>query len=192
MGQWKRDLARMIALLAVFVLPCVILWAAGVMTMPMECFAVDSDGVVFVGTNSQIEVYEDKELIRTFSAQTSRGYHFCIENDTILLRTSTKIFRLNLDGVVIDQWSRYDSNAPTLQEETNQILAADGNTYTRDMVWLRERIVRNGEEVVYQISVINAVVRIVMFLSIVLFLVFTILFLKKHGIRYWTKPPKTD
>lgn len=181
MEKWVHALIRLMIPLAVVVLPCVILWGAGIMTVPMECFAIDSKGLVYIGNPSEVEVYKNNKLVDSFSAQTSRGYHFCIENDVMLLQTSTNIFRLQLDGSILSKWDINDIDAPTVKKATNELQDADGNTYVRDRVLIRERIIKNGKDIVYQISIANAIVRSLLLLCIIFFVVFGTVIVCKYG-----------
>ena len=99
-------------------------------------FAVDAEGCVYVGREAQICVYRDDNQIRTINAQTSRGYAFTIEDDTIFLDTGSQTYRIDLQGNVVEE-------SPTLSNSAKEKLrkvkvsgasysyrTADGRSYS--------------------------------------------------------------
>lgn len=62
-------------------------------------FGVDSDGQVYIGRPTQIEVYQDGEYVSSIEIPKNRIYYFTVqEDDTILLSTSLNAYILDLSG----------------------------------------------------------------------------------------------
>lgn len=82
-----------------------VLASSGMICTSYKGFAVDVFGNIYVGKQSEIEVYsEDGRFVRSFSSKTSRGYSFAIyDEDTILIDTADKLYTLDLYGNVLSE-----------------------------------------------------------------------------------------
>ena len=137
----------------------------------IPCFAVDSQGRVYVGSQDNIEVYNNGFLERTIKPKTSRGYMFTVlENDTILLSTSTVVYAMDLSGTVTDSWE--DKGADTynkIQYGKKRYLSSSGDVYELEQILGRTRIIKNGKDVVYSISLKAYIVKLLLIVSTVCF-----------------------
>lgn len=125
-------------------------------------FAIDSQNRIYVGESNGIEVYENQMHILTINPQTSRSYVFTIlEDDTILLSTPTHVYHMDLTGEIMDTWE--DNGADTfnrLKNEKYRFTSANGDEYKVKGLLGRTRIVKNGTIVVYRISMLSFIVKI--------------------------------
>jgi hypothetical protein len=124
-------------------------------------FAVDSNNRLYVGRD-EIEVYENGELLKTINPKTSRAYVFTIQDDdTILLSTASKVFIMDLDGNVINQYEdTYTKIFNGLTREKNLFTAKDGTQYSvkHRLTWLE--IVKDNDVRVYRLPMLDFATRI--------------------------------
>ena len=163
-------------------LSCLGLVLSGGTPISIPCFSADSQGRIYVGHQRKIEVYDNGLLVRTINPKTSRGYMFTIlENDTILLSTSTVVYSMDLMGNVISSWE--DQGADTynqLQYGKTRYESSRGDVYKLESVFGRTRIVKNGIDVVYSISLKSYVVKLLLIVSTVMFvLIIAVILYKK-------------
>ncbi len=152
---------------------CLICVVSGIVTLSIECFAVDSLDRLYVGTQNEIRIYEDGVLTHTIDPKTSSGYMFTIKDDQIVLATPSRIYTMNLQGDILDAQEDKSSNMYNqIQYKKRVFTSSNGDEYQiKDQIG-RTRIVKNGEETVYQISVFSVVVKyliVIAVLSIFLF-----------------------
>gem|GEM_PF-418603 len=124
-------------------------------------FAVDSNNRLYIGRN-EIEVYENGELLKTINPKTNRAYVFTIQDDdTILLSTSSKVFIMDLDGNVINQYEdTYTKTYNALTRKMNSFTAKDSTQYNvkHKFTWLE--IVKDNSVRVYRLPVLDFATRV--------------------------------
>ena len=170
------------SIITVIVLPCLLLIVTGAVSLDFCCFAVDSAGKLYVGKQSRIEVYDGGEMTDSFSAMTSRGYQFTIlDDDTILLSTSTVVYSMDLEGNVLDSWRENASDVSNqLYYRRASFVSADGDTYRCRNPFGWKRIVKNGETVVYQITGLSYAVKMLLGLSAITFAILIVLLMLRE------------
>ena len=143
-------------------LTCLILIMSGVVTLPISGFAVDYTDRLYIGTQKEIQVLEEGKLINIISVPTSRTYEFTIQNGNVLiLSTSTKIYIMDLDGNILE--TREDLGADMynkLSYRKRKFVSDDGDLYTLSSALGRTKIVRNKEDIVYQIDAFSFGVKV--------------------------------
>ena len=169
-----RTIMRMalsVSILGTLTFICIILLCTETVSIFVECYSVDSSGCLYVGKYGKICVYEGKSEIRTFSAKTDAGYHFTVtEQDTILLSSGSHVYEMDLQGNVISKQNDLSSEMYyKLRGYDRSFDAPDGNQYSLRGEWGWTRIIKNGEEVVYKISTLSFIVKILLYLIIVCF-----------------------
>ena len=168
-------------LLFVMVATSLILLFSGVAIPFVECFAVDDQDNIYISGYSKIYVYEGKNRIRTLSAQTSSGYMFTIKEDnTILLSTASKVYSMDLYGNILS--SNPDPSCDTynqIQYRKNRFTTQIGDTYkiVSSLGWTR--IVKNGTTVVYRISSISFIIKIMLYISSCACVALPIIYIRK-------------
>lgn len=173
-----KQLSRMPAFivpLACVLFICVMLVICNAVTLSIESFAVDSQNRIYISRPEEIHVYEGDRLVKRISAQTSRGYQFTVlKSDAILLSTSSNVYTMDLDGNVLSV--REDVGTKTynkLQYARKTFTSHKGDQYQIRNEIGRTKIVKNGTETVYQISVLSVIVKMLIALciaSIILFI----------------------
>lgn len=160
---------KVIKILAIFmpvwagiILFCLCMTTFGGASPSIVGFAVDSQNRIYVGESNGIEVHENQLHVLTINPQTSRSYVFTIlEDDTILLSTPTKVYHMDLTGEIMDTWE--DNGADTfnqIQYQKHRFTSANGDEYKVKGLLGRTRIVKNETEVVYRISLLSFIVKI--------------------------------
>ncbi len=163
---------RLLVLFTLIVCPiaavCLVLIISGYVAIFYSGFAIDSSGVLYIGKDTKIEKYADGKLIGTIDPKTSRGYAFTIQNDdTILLSTASIVYTLDLNGNVINE--EEDSGTRIfnkLQYGKNRFTTSDGNTYHIKSWFGRTVIISDEGILIYKMSVVDYIVKIVFFSTI--------------------------
>lgn len=171
----KAKRMLLIYLLCVFpvISICVFMILSGSVSVFYSGFAVDSSGILYVGTDREIKKYSDGKAVGTISPQTARGYAFTIQNDdTILLSTASTVYELDLSGNVLSQ--RKDEGTKEfnrLQKSKNRFTAQDGQTYVMKTKWGRT-VICSDDAVLYQMPTTDYIVRIAFLMSVLSVFVF--------------------
>lgn len=130
-------------------------------------FSVDSKNCLYIGKDSIIEVYKNNSLLKTINPPTSRSYVFSIQNDdTIILSTSSVVYIMDLDGNIINSYEdTYTKTYNSLKKKTNKFTTKDGEQYSIKHRFSRLEIVNSNNTIVYQMPLLDFVVRIVFVVS---------------------------
>ena len=147
--------------------------------LSVDCFAVDSAGKLFVGSNGQIRVYENAQLKYVISEYKGvgdvpvKGAIFTIEsNDMITMVTGRHIILMDLMGNV-QEVKKTDTSSiySEMQGSKNRFMTQSGDVYTMHNVLGRTCIQKNSSELVYQISAFSLLVKVLLVLSVLGFVV---------------------
>jgi len=65
-------------------------------------FALDNNGMLYVGKASKIDVYDNGEFINTVYQTNSSGYSFTIKDEKLYIADWSKVEELDLSGNLID------------------------------------------------------------------------------------------
>ena len=170
----KQNILRaVLASSTLVLLICVPLLLFGCISLSFRGYGVDSAGNLYVGRDHKINVYDNGELVNTIQRFTDRSYAFTImENDTILLSTSTTIYRMDLSGTtILEEYP--DSNSEMFYELLRQKYAPKNTAadkYTAARIWGKLTIKQNGE-IIYQTPYWEHFVIILFLMSIPCFMV---------------------
>lgn len=162
----KSEISRWLPIFAVSIfvvmLFCLVLIIAGKVSLSISGFAVDHEERLYIGLGNEIRVYENGQIVRTISPQTSRAYRFTIQEDqTILLSTSTKVYTMDLEGNVLS--CKEDPGADTYNQisyRRRKFVSQKGDVYRSVGILGWTGIVKNGEQIVYQTDVLTVCVKI--------------------------------
>lgn len=179
----KMMVMFLLALLVVWtiIIACFLLMASGQANISIKSFAVDSAGNLYVGVSRKILVYSDGNLIRSFSSKTSRDFVFTItEDDIILLTTSSRQYVMDLHGNVLNYGDKYiGAEYPELQDDRTLLELPNGDRYAIKDTLGWTRIVKNNTTVVYQISALSFLVKMLLYFAVISFLIFLSRLFKK-------------
>ena len=171
------------AVAAVLMFAWIMLIVSGAATPFVSCFAVDASDRIYVGTDGCIRVYEEGEMVNSFSAQTSKEYMFTInEHQEIMLASSTTIYHMDLDGTVLQTKEEPGSDLFYQSQCIRKTFtSANGDEYQLrgQLGWTR--IVKNQTETVYQISGLSYGVKWMIGLSFILMLTATVFLFRQEG-----------
>lgn len=174
--------SRMVAFIvpwACILFICVMLVICNAVTLSIECFGVDSQNQIYVGRSGEICVYNGDKIVNRISAQTSRSYLFTVlKNDNIMLSTASKVYVIDTDGNILSE--RDDVGTTTyikMQADRRNFISHKGDQYQIRNILGRTKIVKNGTETVYQITVLSVVVKTMIALCIVSIILFFGIFL---------------
>lgn len=152
----------------------------------INCYAVDSYGRLYLQSEDNrddILLYENGKYVGTIHLDTSlenaknsfssRGSFFTIMKDVIYVTTSTYVYQLDLQGNMLDSYKDI-TNLHGRLITAKKYIADNGDLYQKRNVMFRTSIVKNNEEVIYQIPVRAAILKWVEIISVVLFAVVVI------------------
>jgi len=166
MENHNSEISRWLPIFAVSIfvvmLFCLVLIIAGKVSLSISGFAVDHEERLYIGLGNEIRVYENGQIVRTISPQTSRAYRFTIQEDqTILLSTSTKVYTMDLEGNVLS--CKEDPGADTYNQisyRRRKFVSQKGDVYRSVGILGWTGIVKNGEQIVYQTDALTVCVKI--------------------------------
>lgn len=158
--------------------------------LSVDCFAVDSAGQLYVGSNGEIRVYENQQFKYVISEYKGigdvsvKGAIFTItSDDMITMATGEYVITMDLMGNV--QEIQKDDTASVrgrLEGKKNRFVSQSGDVYTIRNQLGRTRIQKNGGELVYQISVFSLWVKVLLTVSVLGFAV-TVPVIIIHALR---------
>lgn len=154
--------------------------ASGTVSLSYSGFGVDSAGILYLGTDAGIKKYDDGELIGSINPQTSRGYIFTIQkDDTILLSTASRIYKLDRSGNILDQQEDIGTSTfNELQKTKKHFVAQNGCEYVMQSS-LGRVIICSDDEIIYQMPILDYTVKIAFSLAFVSVFVFVPIIIKK-------------
>jgi hypothetical protein len=165
--------------LAVFVIPhALVLWFCLItvflnLASPfLNGFAVDSTGRVYVGENETINIYEDSVKVGSIELE-GPNYEFTVDqNNRVVVAYTSEVCLLDSSGIVLE--TKEDPGMDTFYEIHNKRSASvtvGGDRYKKEGALGWTRIIRNGTEVVYRLSVLSFTVKMLLILCTVSMLV---------------------
>lgn len=117
----------------------------------INSFAVDTSGLVYVGGSDAISVYQDGNMVRTFDPPTSRGYLFTIqEKDTLMLFAGHRMYTMDLQGNILEAIDYADASVKDIPSSNRTFVSSNGDEYKLKSFIGIPRVIKNGNEVVYQ------------------------------------------
>ena len=184
MNKAHRYFAIFCVLNGFVVLTCLMLMLTGSVTLSIPCFAVDGTDQLYIGTQNEIRVYADGTLVNTINPQTSRAYMFTIDNEKIVLSTSSKLYLMDLDGTVLEVQD--DAGADMynkIQYKKRKFISSNGDKYQLIGTLGRTRIIKNNSETVYQISLFSLIVKIAIIVCVIMLFTVPVYILKLYKSR---------
>ena len=157
--------------LAVFAIPhalivyfCLIAIFLNLASPFLNGFAVDSTGRVYVGENKYINVYESCVKVGCIELEDATFRFSIDENDHILVAYTSEVCFLDLSGKVLErQEDAYAHTFNKIQLHNLRSVTVGDNHYKKVSVLGWTRVVRNNTEVVYELSVLSFVVKMLLF-----------------------------
>lgn len=173
---------------------CTILQLSGQVHPSVDCFAVDSQGRVYVECTDTIRVYFNNQYLYTvneldgFDNISMKGTCFAItEEDVFLMSTQGKYYEMDLQGNIHGAWPYSEKQAEVAQlrrQAKRAKTTVDGDEYAIHNSMGRTAIVKNGDEVVYELSALSLVVKMAGLLTLIAFFPMVALFIKII-LEYW-------
>lgn len=162
---------------------CIISKLTGLTDSDVKCFAVDSNDRIYVGKSEKILVYDNGIAVNCLNPQTSRGYMFTItEDDHILLSTANTVYSMDLEGNILDTWKDSASSVYTeIQFNKNCFESKNSDVYSLKYRLGWTRILKNNCEVVYKITTLSFVVKIILELAVAVFLGSTLSVVRRYN-----------
>lgn len=134
-------------------------------------FAVDSHNLLYIGKDNEIEVYNGNEKIFDINPQSSRAYAFTINNDMIILSTSDFVYKINLNGNVIEKDKDVNSKTYTDTEKAKEHFITDDNEYFLKSDFGRYKITDKNNTVLYEMSADAYAFKLLFIVSLILLLI---------------------
>ena len=158
--------------LAVFAIPhsivmifCLIMVFSGLASPFINSFAVDNAGLLYVGEGKMIRIYHNGVQVDALD-MTTDTYVFTINssNELIVAYPST-VYRMDRAGNVLEKQD--DPISETYQQIRNAgktVTTVSGDEYRKISEFGWSRIIKNGTDEVYRLSVLSFVVKLLLVL----------------------------
>jgi len=171
--MWKKLLILYMAIVVPVYSICLLLLISGEVTLFYSGFAVDSEGILYIGTDTKIEKYNKNEYVGEIPVK-ARNYAFTIqENDTIMLSTALTVYILDSDGNVIDKYEDAGTQVfNQLQYNKNNFITQSGVEYKLISELGRSRIISDDGFIIYEMPYLSYIIKIALFISIISIFVF--------------------
>lgn len=165
-----------ISLLVLFfvMLISISLIGSGTVVTSYEGFALDSNENLYLGVYGKINVYKDGSLLYSVDAHTLRAYAFTIQNDKILISDAETVYIMDLNGNVISSYEDADTSLFNKLKKDKNSFSLNGNTYKIQKNFGRSRIVKDDGKVIYQMPILDYIVKIGFLISMVWLVVLAI------------------
>lgn len=165
-----------ISLLVLFfvMLISISLIGSGTVVTSYEGFALDSNENLYLGVYGEINVYKDGSLLYSVDAHTLRAYAFTIQNDKILISDAETVYIMDLNGNVISSYEDADTSLFNKLKKDKNSFSLNGNTYKIQKNFGRSRIVKDDGKVIYQMPILDYIVKIGFLISMVWLVVLAI------------------
>lgn len=147
--------------------------------LSVDCFAVDSTGKLYVGSNGRICVYDNRKCLYVIDKYGGigdipvKGAIFTItSDDMITMVTGGYIVTMDLMGNVQEmKEDNASSIRAQMERKKDRFVSQNGDIYIKRNVLGRTCIQKNGDETVYQISIGSLLVKIMLAISVLGFVV---------------------
>lgn len=138
---------------------------SGTVVTSYEGFALDSNENLYLGEYGKINVYKEGSLLYSVDAHTSRAYAFTIQNDEILISTAETVYITDLSGNVINSYKDTDTSLFNELKSNKDSFSLNGSTYKMQKNFGRSRIVKDDGKVIYQMPLLDYIVKIGILIS---------------------------
>lgn len=153
---------------------CLILLFSGTVYLSLNGFAVDKDGLLYIGKENGIAVMDNGTLHHTVTVPTSRGYFFTItEGNTILLSDASIVYTMDLTGQILSRKEDVNAAIYTRLQFQSTYTAADGSVYILKRPMGRIQI-SHDQEVLYKMPSLDYGVALLLVLTSLATVVFGI------------------
>ncbi|MBR6825249.1 MAG: hypothetical protein IKM59_01745 [Oscillospiraceae bacterium] len=156
-----KHLAIFATIMGLVVITCIFMIISGTVTLSISGFAVDSRDRLYIGTEKEINIYQNGEIIHTIEPPTSRSYVFTIEKDEIILATPSTVYRMNLEGDIAGEQEDPSAGEYNRLQWKKAFVSRSGDSYKK-VGFLLTRIIKNDHQVVYQVSTLSVVVKLIL------------------------------
>lgn len=157
-----------------------ILSIAGVVSLDITSFAVDSEETLYVGTSCDIRIFANGECTGVIPVLSKRPYAFTVQSDGTILWVGTDSTEVwDRSGNVLSKDAAQSDLLRQLEKEDRIGFHVNGSVYKRSgIIW--PKIVKNGSEVVYRLPLLSVIYRVLMPVSGLIFAL-CIVYLKLYG-----------
>ena len=168
MKQYMKQLALFALPHALIMIFCLLMIFHGFAAPFINGFAFDAQENLYVGEGKTLRIFQDGVHVGKIDMK-SDTYAFTINstNELIVAYPST-VYRMDTTGNILEMWE--DPVAETYQKIRNRgaiVTLPNGNEYRKISEFGWTRIMKNGTEEVYRLSILSFVVKLLLFLCAV-------------------------
>lgn len=161
---------------------CFFMIISGQATVTIKGFAVDPDNNLYIGKEHNIDVYKNKQIIKSIPIKYS-NYAFTIDDGSeIMLSANNYTYHLDLQGNELIK--EKDTQTYSKLCRINNYVADNGDTYRKSNLFGYTRIIRNNYETVYSTPIFDYVILLILVLTFLCIIIFIVIYLLKNLI-YW-------
>lgn len=131
-------------------------------------FGVDSSGRVYIGKQSEILVYSDRECVQEIKIPKYKAYYFTVrDNDTILIASALEVDTYDLTGNLLDTIPDPGLDKYYELKGVLTIQHPSGDAYKVRNVFGFRTITKNSETIVYQTPIGDVLLTVLAILSFI-------------------------
>lgn len=154
--------------LAVFAIPhslvlifCLIMIFTGLASPFINSFAFDEEGKLYVGEGRTIRVFQDGIQVDVLD-MTSDSYVFTINSDNeLIVAYPSTVFCMDLAGNVLgEQEDPFAEMYQKINRDGGLVTTNAGDEYRKISEFGWSRIIKNGTEEVYRLSILSFIVKL--------------------------------
>ena len=154
-------------------------------------FAVDNDGLLYVGKNSKIDVYDNGEYVETLY-RTTYGYRFTIQDEHLYIASGGLVEITDLSGILIKTVNDSNRNELMRLNKQKKVVITEDARYVATNIFGFYKITKynndGGREVIYHKPIFDFVLSLVGSIGLASFLiVFLVVRIKIAALN----PPKS-
>lgn len=163
----RLSLFSIVSLFIIFfvMLISISLIGSGTVVTSYEGFALDSNENLYLGEYGKINVYKEGSLLYSVDAHTSRAYAFTIQNDEILISTAETVYITDLNGNVISSYEDEDTSLFNKLKKDKKLFLIEWKYLQNTKNFGRSRIVKDDGKVIYQMPLLDYIVKIGILIS---------------------------
>jgi len=160
----------------------------GVITSSYYGFALDNNGVLYIGKSDGINIYANGQFTKTVY-KTPGGYYFTIQDEKLYVATSGKVLEMDLRGNLIEKRDdRGSQEIEKLHKQRNVFVTDDTKYRATGGLFGFYKITRydnnGGSSVIYQSPILDFVLYLaVLAIAIISVILFIKGFIKWSNIR---------
>ncbi|MCL1895760.1 MAG: hypothetical protein FWG03_04350 [Clostridiales bacterium] len=185
------DLKRFVSKYFIFALIAGTFWLiaticgfTGVITTYYVGFAVDGNGLLYVGKDKKLDVYDNDKYVRTI-CRAQKGYRFTIRDERIYFATPSSAREIDFSGNIIKEFGDMKDNGWKQLDKEQKVFVTDDAVYKATNTLGFYKITRFGndgsKETVYHMRIIDYIIGVAMLVVVIVAVILFFTWFAREG-----------